>query len=288
LADAQEALADAKAGSDAFTVAKARLDVREAEVDLAAAQDARTQLDAGADATDLAAAQADVDKKRLAVQDAEAALAGTQLAAPFAGTILKTNVNAGDTISANTAILTLADLQQLEVLASVDETTIRRVSAGQPAQITFDALPGQTLTGQVGEVPLQGSLQGGVMVYEVPISIVGAQNLPLLTGMTANVKIQTGQAQNALLIPAMALQKVNGMYQVQVADPTNPAAEPQAVPVEVGLSDGAYTQILRGLVDGDQVVVQMSNTSNTNPFRGLSGGGFMMQMGGTRRTSGTR
>jgi multidrug efflux pump subunit AcrA (membrane-fusion protein) len=171
--------------------------------------------------------------------------------------------------------LTLANLQQLQVLASIDETTIRRVSAGQPAQITFDALPGQTLAGQVGEVPLQGSLQGGVMVYEVPISVDGAQNLSLLTGMTANVQIQTGQAENALLIPSMALQKVNGMYQVLVADAANPTAEPQTVPVEVGLSDGAYTQIVRGLNEGDQVVVQMTNSTTNNFF-----GGFSMMGGG--------
>ena len=288
LTQAQQELADAKKGGDELDVAKAQLAIKEAEVSLAAARDARSQLDEGADATDLAAAQAAVDKKRLAVQDAEAALAGTQLAAPFAGTVLQTHVDPGETIAANTQIVTLANLQQLQVLAAVDETTIRRVAAGQPAQITFDALPGQTLTGQVGEVPLQGSLQGGVMVYEVPIRIEGAQNLPLLTGMTANVKIQTGQAQNALLIPAMALQKVSGMYQVLVADPANPAAEPQAVPVEVGLSDGAYTQIVRGLNDGDQVVVQMSSADNTNSFRGLGGGGFIMQMGGARRTSATR
>jgi RND family efflux transporter MFP subunit len=288
LAQAQQDLADAKQGGDEIDVARMQLAIKEAEVSLAAAKDTRSQLDEGADATELAATQAAVDKKRLAVQDAEQALAGTQLTAPFAGTILQTHVNAGDNIAANTRILTLANLQQLQVLASVDETTIRRVAAGQPAQITFDALPGQTLAGQVGEVPLQGSLQGGVMVYEVPISVDGAQNLPLLTGMTANVQIQTGQAANALLIPSMALQKVNGMYQVLVADPVDPAAEPQAVPVEVGLSDGAYTQIVRGLNDGDQVVVQMSSADSNNAFGGFGGGGFMMQMGGTRRTSTTR
>ena len=288
LAQAQQDLADAKQGGDEIDVARMQLAIKEAEVSLAAAKDTRSQLDEGADATELTAAQAAVDKKRLAVQDAEQALAGTQLTAPFAGTILQTHVNAGDNIAANTQILTLANLQQLQVLASVDETTIRRVAAGQPAQITFDALPGQTLAGQVGEVPLQGSLQGGVMVYEVPISVDGAQNLPLLTGMTANVQIQTGQAANALLIPSMALQKVSGMYQVLVADPADPAAEPQAVPVEVGLSDGAYTQIVRGLNDGDQVVVQMSSADSNNAFGGFGGGGFMMQMGGTRRSSTTR
>jgi len=278
LADAQQALADGKAGGDKLALAKAQLAIKDAEYTLAAAQDARAKLDEGADAVTLASTQADVDKKRLAVVDAEAALAGTKLTAPFDGTVLQTNVAAGDVVAADTAILTVANLNDLQVLASVDETTIRQVSAGQPAQITFDAVPGQTLQGQVGEVPLQGTLQGGVMVYEVPISLVGAEKLPLLVGMTANVKIAVGQAENALLVPAMALQKANGMYQVLVPNTTDPAGQPEAVPVEVGLSDGSYTQIVRGLNDGDKVMVEMAATqSNANAnFRGfgeIGGGG---------------
>ena len=54
--------------------------------------------------------------------------------------------------------------------------------------MTFDALVGQTLRGTVGEIPLQGALQGGVMVYQVPIVLPGADKLPLLVGMTANVQ----------------------------------------------------------------------------------------------------
>ena len=276
LAEAQKALADGKAGGDKLALAKAQLAMKDAEYTLAAAQDARAKLDEGADAVTLASAQADVDKKRLAVADAEAALAGTKLTAPFDGTVLQTNVAAGDVVAANTAILTVANLSDLQVLASVDETTIRRVSAGQPAQITFDAVPGQTLQGQVGEVPLQGTLQGGVMVYEVPISLVGAEKLPLLVGMTANVKIAVGQAENALLVPAMALQKANGMYQVLVPNTTDPAGQPEAVPVEVGLSDGSYTQIVRGLNDGDKVVVEMAAAQSNTNFRGfgeIGGGG---------------
>ena len=287
LADAQKALADAQAGAKAstdaaLTLAKAHLAVKDAAVALAMAQDARAKLDEGADAVSLASTQADADKKRLAVADAETALTGTKLTAPFDGTVLQTNAAVGDVIAANTNILSLANLNDLQVLASVDETTIRRVSTGQPAQITFDAVPGQTLQGQVGEVPLQGTLQGGVMVYEVPISLVGAEKLPLLVGMTANVKIAAGRAENALLVPAMALQKANGMYQVLVPNTVDPAGQPEAVPVEVGLSDGSYTQIVRGLNDGDQVIVELSAAqSNTNAnFRG---GGIMgMPFGGGR------
>ncbi len=76
-------------------------------------------------------------------------------------------------------------------------------------------------------MPLQGALQGGVMVYDVPVSLEGAEALPLLVGMTANVAIDVGQAQNALLVPSMAVQTVGGLAQVLVpnaSDPANPVA----------------------------------------------------------------
>jgi len=193
LAEAQEALADAQAGGSALELAKANLAVKTAEVNLTDAQQKRADLDAGTAAATLATAQADLDKKRLAVADAEADLAGATLRAPFAGTILETAVKQGNLITANTQILTIANLNELEVLASIDETTIRQVKTGQQAVITFDAFPGQTFTGQVLSVPLQGTLQGGVMVYEVPLSLQGVGDLPLLVGMTANVTIQRAQ-----------------------------------------------------------------------------------------------
>jgi RND family efflux transporter MFP subunit len=273
LADAQEALAKAQAGGDKLALAKAQLAVQTAQVALASAKDDQTTLAEGTAAVTLAAAQADVDKKRLALADAEAALAGTKLTAPFAGTILQTNVTAGNLIGPSTKILTVADLKGLQVVASVDETTIKKVSRGQTAQITFDALAGQTLRGQVGDVPLQGTLQGGVMVYQVPVSLTGADKLPLLVGMTANVKIQIGQAQNALLVPAMAVQKSSSGYQVLIPNATDPQGTPTAVAVEVGLSDGVNTQIVRGLNLGDKVVVQLTSTtqtSTTNQRRGLT------------------
>lgn len=280
LAAAQEALADARAGGDALALAQAQLAVHDAEVSLQAAQEARQELDEGADAGDLAAAQADVDKKRLAVSDAEAALSGTQLVAPFAGTILETYVSAGEQVSANTTVLALANLQTLRVVASVDETTIRQVSAGQTAAITFDAFPGQSFAGEVLAVPLQGTLQGDVMVYSVPISLTGVENLALLVGMTANVEIQVGQTTETLLVPTIALTQANGMYQVLVPNTADPNGDPEAVPVEIGLSDGTYTEILKGLNAGDQVLVEIStSTSDETQMMGGPGGMGGMDMG---------
>jgi HlyD family secretion protein len=272
LADAQEALADAQAGGDKLALAQAELAVHQAEVALQAAQQARTDLNTGADAAKIAAAQAAVDKKRLTLADAEAALAGAQLLAPFDGTILQTNVSVGDQVTANTTILTIANLKSLQVVASVDETTIRQISAGQDATITFDAFPGQSFQGKVLSVPLQGLLQGGVMVYAVPVSLTGADNLALLVGMTANVEVQVGQASDALLVPTLALSKANGLYQVLVPNTADPNGDPTAVPVEVGLSDGTYTQITKGLNPGDQVVIQVASTTSRSQTLGGPGG----------------
>lgn len=285
LASAEEALTDALSGTDSVEEARAKVTLNAGVVALAKAREARGELDEGPDATDLAAAKADVDAKKLALADAEAALAATSLVAPFDGTILQVDANAGDRISSSTTILTIADLTGLEVLASVDETTIKNVTEGQAAQISFDAVPGQTLSGVVGSIPLQGTLQGDVMVYEVPVSLEGAQNLSLMVGMTANVSIATGEAAGALLVPTMALTKSGGLYQVQVLDSTSPDAVPQSVPVQVGLSNGTYTQITAGLNEGDRVVVELSKSDSTTGQNqpgggGLFDGGIMRMFGG--------
>jgi RND family efflux transporter MFP subunit len=287
LADAQSALATARAGGDPLALAKAQAAAKQAEVALATAKDDQATLLKGTDAATVATAQADLDKKKLAVADAEADLVGTKLTAPFSGTVLQTKVVAGNQVGPSTVILTLADLKTVQVVASVDETTIKRVSQGQTAQVTFDALVGQTLRGQVGEVPLAGALQGGVMVYDVPISLTGADKLPLLVGMTANVKVQTGQVQNALLVPAMAILRTSGGYQVMVPNTSDPTGAATAVTVEIGLSDGVNTQITKGLNLGDKVVVQLAstNTNTNNPFGG-GGGNFQGPPPGANFTGG--
>jgi multidrug efflux pump subunit AcrA (membrane-fusion protein) len=107
-----------------------------------------------------------------------------------------------------------------------------------------------------------------------------------LVGMTANVKVQVGEARNALLVPSMALQKVNGMYQVLVADSSDPQGQAVSVPVEVGLSDGTYTQITKGLNVGDRVVVEMPATTSQSINRFGGGFGPVIQSGPLNRNNG--
>ena len=237
--------------ADALDLARAEVNVQSARVNLQAAEEARADLDAGPAAVKLAAAQADVAKKRLAVADAEADLAATTLVAPFDGTVLQTNAQAGDRINANSPILTIANMDELQVVASVDETTIRQIQAGQSASISFDAFPGQTFRGQVLSVPLQGALQGGVMVYDVPISLGGADALPLLVGMTANVDITIQEKDNVLVVPNTALLPQGTGHVVEMVNADNTT---QKVPVTIGLSDGAQTEIISGIYEGTKII----------------------------------
>ncbi|MFN2183452.1 MAG: efflux RND transporter periplasmic adaptor subunit, partial [Anaerolineae bacterium] len=161
-----------------------------------------------------------------------------------------------------------------QVVASVDETTIRQVSAGQQASISFDAYPNQTFEGEVLSVPLYGTLQGGVTVYDVPLSLTGAEALNLLVGMTANVNIEVGHVTDALLVPTLALQKVSGSYQVSVPNTLDPAGVPETVPVQIGLSNGTYTQIVKGLIAGDQVIVQLDTTQSSGGFSASGSNGI--------------
>jgi HlyD family secretion protein len=275
LEDARETLATAQAGGDKLALAKAQVALQDAQVALAVAQDNRDTLKQGTDAVTLAAAQADTDKKRLALADAEADLAAATLTAPFDGTVLRTRVAEGALIGAATTILTVANMKTMQVIANVDETTIRRVSAGQNATITFDALPGQTVRGKVASVPLQGALQGNVMVYEVPIALSGADALPLLSGMTANVQIQTGQAANALLVPAIAVKQAGNTYQV-LKQNSDPAGQPITTTVEIGLSDGVNTQVTSGLTLDDKVIVQYQ--ASTSSSQNQSSGNIITQL----------
>ena len=280
---AGEALAKLQAGSNALGALQIRNKIAQAEYNLAKAQDNLATVLAGPDAKTVQLAQARYEAAQAALEKAQETLESATIAAPFDGTVIATGAEVGDLVSAGTNIITLADLGGLEVLASVDETDISQVEVGQKAQITFDALSGQTFTGEVLEVPLEGTLAQNVVSYRVRLSLEGAQNVSLLPGMTANVTIVTGQRQNVLLVPLLAVQESDDGEVVLVKDSLS--GEASTTRVQVGLNDGTYVEIARGLNEGDVVVVEYEATSDQQGFMvgtgGMGGLGRMLS-GGTR------
>jgi len=258
LQEAQEDLAALQAGPDSLELDKAETQVAQAEYALQKAQADLAEIQAGPDPKDVEVAQAKVVAAQADLEEAQAALEAATMVAPFDGTVIDVGAEVGDLISSNIVVVTLADLSHLEVKALVDETDISQVEVGQEAEITFDALLGKKFSGRVLSVPLQGELSQNIVTYEVPVSLEGTEGVTLKPGMTANLKITVGKKENVLLVPAMAVQYEEGLPTVLVQD--NPTASPAATNVEVGLSDGTYTEIVRGLNEGDLVVIVFTPT----------------------------
>ncbi|MGH9420113.1 MAG: efflux RND transporter periplasmic adaptor subunit, partial [Thermoanaerobaculia bacterium] len=92
----------------------------------------------------------------------------------------------------------------MQILASVDESDIASIKAGQDVKFTVQAYPNQSFTGTVSEVRLQSKLQDNVVSYTVVVS-VDNESGKLLPGMTATVDFITGSVNNVLTVPNAAL-----------------------------------------------------------------------------------
>jgi len=275
LSKAQENLAKVEARPDASEVAKAQLRVTQAEYTLAKAQENLAKIQAGPDPNDVEVAEARVVSAQAALEEAQAALKAATMVAPFDGTVISVGSQVGRLVSSGTVVVTLADLSNLRVRATVDETDITKVQIGQQVDATFDAFPGRRFQGKVLEVPLQGTLTQNILTYAVPISLEGAKDVTLKPGITANLKITVGQRENALRVPAVAVQQSEegNVVMVQVT----PGGLVAAVPVEVGLSDGTYVEILSGLNEGDRVVATYQAATQTQQMPGARPGGGVME-----------
>ena len=170
-----------QAATQAVTAAKARLaqikagpteaERREAQAAVAAAQAqydaAQARLDqmmAGATQEQIAVAEANVAQAQAAADLAQANLDKLQLTAPFAGTVGNVYAREGELLAAGQTVLALGDLSSLRVeTTDLSEVDVARVTVGQPVNVTFDALKGQTLQGRVTRIaPMSSASQGGV------------------------------------------------------------------------------------------------------------------------------
>jgi len=265
LASAQADLADLQAGASELELAQAKNKVAQAGYNLAKAQNTATEMAAGASEKDVRLAQARYDAAVATLEEAQDVLTNATMVAPFDGTVVSVGAEVGDLVSSSNVIVTLADLTNLRVAASIDETDIPKVQVGMAATITFDSLPNRTFTGTVQEIPLEGTLSNNVVTYAVPIGLEGEDLSELLPGMTANISMETGRSENALVLPILAVTESDEGNVVTLADGSTTR-------VQLGIDDGQYVEILRGLNEGDQVLVTYQETSTSQGGFGQSGG----------------
>ncbi len=205
--------------------------------------------------SEIAQAQAQLER-------AEENLKYASIRSPLNGIVLSREVEVGDAVSSilqlgsnATLIMTLGDVNELYVKGKVDETDIGLVKLGQPVRVTVDAYKNRSFQGKVFRIAPMGVEKDNVTRFEVRVSILNDIDL-LKVNMSANAEIVLEEHQNVLVVPESALiynEKKETF--VEIPDLATRTGRRQ-VPVKIGLSNGARTEVLSGLTKGDAVVLQ--------------------------------
>jgi HlyD family secretion protein len=210
----------------------------------------------------IAQSQGQLSRDRANLKQLEEQLSYTDIQSPIDGVVLSRDVEMGDAVSSilvlgssATLVMTLGDTSQVYVKGKVDESDIGKVYLGQPARIKVESFKDKTFNGVVTKISPMGVEKDNVTTFEVRVSI----NNPggeLKAEMTANAEIILEEHKNVLQIPEGAvIYDKDKKASVEVPDPHAKEGK-KKMAVNIGISNGAKTELLSGLKEGDQVVLQ--------------------------------
>ncbi len=280
--------------NDLSTTLTVKSNIVTAEQTLAEAENTLAQTEGGANALTVQQAALALQQAEDAVTNAEQTVADYTVTAPFSGTVASVGVKRYDQASSGTTVATLVANEQT-VDISVNEVDAAKLSVGQKATLTFDALPNVTVAGTVASVDTLGTASAGVVSYDAVITF-DTPNSQVLPGMSATADIVTGTA-TGLVIPSSAVKTSGSQSYVELFSPPLAGASaptgapsptpPARVPVVTGLSDDTNVIVTSGLSPGDQVVTQTvagasAPTTSSGPslFGGNRTGGAVRVGGG--------
>ncbi|MBZ5655479.1 MAG: efflux RND transporter periplasmic adaptor subunit [Acidobacteriia bacterium] len=207
-------------------------------------------------------AQAQVAQDRANLKQLEEQLGYTTIESPIDGIVLSRDVEIGDAVSSilvlgsgATLVMTLGDTSEVYVKGKVDESDIGKVYLGQPARIKVESFKDKTFTGKVTKISPMGVEKDNVTTFEVRVSINNPEGV-LKANMTANAEVILEEHKNVLQIPeGSIIYDKDKKASVEVPDPKGKEGK-KKVAVNIGISNGAKTELLAGLKEGDQVVLQ--------------------------------
>jgi HlyD family secretion protein len=210
----------------------------------------------------IAQSHGQLGQDRANLKQLEEQLSYTDIESPIDGIVLSRDVEMGDAVSsilvlgsAATLVMTLGDTSQVYVKGKVDESDIGKVYLGQPARIKVESFKDKTFNGVVTKISPMGVEKDNVTTFEVRVSI----NNPggeLRAEMTANAEIILEEHKNVLQIPEGAIvYDKDKKASVEVPDSRGKEGK-KKIAVNIGISNGAKTELLSGLKEGDQVVLQ--------------------------------
>lgn len=210
----------------------------------------------------IAQAQAQVVEDQANLKQLEEQLSYTDIVSPIDGIVLSRDVEIGDAVSSilvlgssATLVMTLGDTSEVYVKGKVDESDIGKVYLGQRARIKVESFKDKTFEGKVTKISPMGVEKDNVTTFEVRVSIQNPGG-ELKAEMTANAEIILDEHKNVLQIPEGAIiYDQNKKAYVDIPDPKGKDGMDK-VAINIGISNGAKTEVLSGLKEGQEVVLQ--------------------------------
>lgn len=221
--------------------------------------------------------QATLDNAKIALDVAKRNLEKASIYAPFDGVVSAVNFSAGDSAGTGNAI-TIVDLNNLQVKVMVAEVDMAKITVGEAAAMTLDALPGKTYNAKVIAIGPVGTVTQGVVNYPVTVAVTNADGA-VKPGMTANLAVEVDRRDNVLLVPTRAV-RTQGSQKIVTVEYKGQSIQ---VPVGTGLSNDTTVEITNGLQEGDTVVLNTTTTTQRAGGIGGGGGGGAIFLGGPGR-----
>lgn len=211
---------------------------------------------------EVARAKAQVAQAQAALERAEEDLRNSTIVSPMEGLVLSRDVEVGDAVSSilvlgsqATLVMTLGDVSEVYVKGKVDEADISKVYFGQPARIVVESLKEKKFEGKVTKISPLGVEKDNVTTFEVRVSIQNPTG-ELKANMSANAEIILEEKHGVLMIPeAAVVYDKDRKPSLEVPDPKAEKGR-RKVAAKLGISNGVKTELLEGLKEGDQVILQ--------------------------------
>jgi HlyD family secretion protein len=237
-------------------------DEAEKNYELAVNRQQQATMTLGVAKAAIARAEAQVQQSQASLVQSEEDLRNATIVSPIDGLVLSRFREVGDAVSSiltmgagATAIMTLGDLQQVYVKGKVAESDIGKVYVGQAARIKVESYKDLAFTGKVTKISPMGVEEANVTTFEVRVSISN-DSRKLMVTMTANAEIMLEERKGVLAIPEGAvIYKKDRSMEVEVPDSKAEDGK-RRVPIVAGISNGSKMQIIKGLSEGQQVILQ--------------------------------
>ncbi len=234
------------------------VDAAQAELDRAVAQLRRAELgrlrsqQEIAREVDVAAAEVDAARSALEVASEELARArsgldNVRITSPVAGIVMDRDVNAREVPQAHKPILTIGRIDQVLVSAQVAEEQIGNVHVGDPARVTFNALPNEVHQGTISRIKPTSRIDS--RTFEVAV-LLKNPDLRLKPGLSAFVRIENERT--GVMVPSQAIVRPTGSAESAVFIVEEGRA--RLLPVKVRAASDGWIEIVGGLPPGAQVV----------------------------------